>query len=165
MKESKIMSLKENILKGNYKFLDIILEIVDKNKILYDDNYGDLNKDEKCAVGYLDPFMQLLYRGSKHSIGNLCEDGFYRIIVYKGRNIILTYHSGVETYVSVELIEDIKGYRPIVTMDLLRERLQESEDVKNELAPIIEKYLKRGLTFEEITKMFVEIMRENRIKL
>lgn len=165
MKESKIMKLKEDILNGKYEFLDIILEIVDKNKILYNDNYGDLNKEEKCAVDCLDPFMQLLYRGSKHSIGNMCEDGFYRIIVYKGKNLKLTYHSGVETFVTVESIKDIKGYRPIVTMDLLKERLQESEDVKNELAPIIEKYLKRGLTFEEITKMFVEIMRENRIKL
>ena len=41
----------------------------------------------------------------------------------------------------------------------------EAEAVKGELAPIIEKYLKAGLTFEEITKMFVEIMRENRINL
>ena len=51
------------------------------------------------------------------------------------------------------------------TIDLLKTRLSEAEDVKNELSPIIEKYLKQGLTFEEITRMFVEIMRENRIKI
>ena len=62
-------------------------------------------------------------------------------------------------------IEKIKNVKPIVTLSLLKERLTEAENVKNELAPIIEKYLREGLTFEEITRMFVEIMRENRINI
>ena len=75
------------------------------------------------------------------------------------------YYSGPGTYVSVERLESTEGIKPIVTINLLCERLTEAETVKSELAPIIEKYLKAGLTFEEITKMFVEIMRENRINL
>ena len=165
MKENKIIELKKDILNGKAEFLDIICEIMDKNKILYSDNYGDLSKEEITAIEYLEPFMHLLYRGSKHSVGNMCESGFKRVIVHKGKYLKLTYYSGPDTFVIVESIDSIEGIKPIVTIDLLKTRLSEAEDVKNELSPIIEKYLKQGLTFEEITRMFVEIMRENRIKI
>ena len=46
MKENKIIELKKDILNGKAEFLDIICEIMDKNKILYSDNYGDLSKEE-----------------------------------------------------------------------------------------------------------------------
>ena len=165
MKENKIIELKKDILNGKAEFLDIICEIMDKNKILYSGNYGDLSKEEIKAIEYLEPFMHLLYRGSKHSIGNMAENGFTRVVVHKGVNMKFTYYSGPETFVAVEKIEEIKNVKPIVTLSLLKERLTEAENVKNELAPIIEKYLREGLTFEEITRMFVEIMRENRINI
>ena len=61
MKENKIIELKKDILNGKAEFLDIICEIMDKNKILYSDNYGDLSKEEIKAIEYLEPFMHLLY--------------------------------------------------------------------------------------------------------
>mgnify|MGYP003290620923 CR=1 FL=1 len=165
MRENSIVILKNKILNNEVDFLTIISEIVDKNKILYSDNYGKLNKEEKEAVSYLENFMHLLYRGSKHSTGLLCESGFSRVVVHNGINLRLTYYSATETFVTVEKLESVEGIKPIVTVELLIKRLKEAEEVKSELAPIIEKYLKAGLTFEEMTRMFVEIMRENRIKL
>jgi len=170
MKEDGISRLKKEILKGNFDFMDDIVRIVDRNKILYSDNWSfcqkeELNEVEKESVSKLEDFMHLLYRGSKHSVGNFADSGFSRLIQYKGHNLLFKFYCGPETFVTVENIENIEGIRPIVSMELLQMRLQEAEDVKSELAPIIEKYLKAGLTFEEITKMFVEIMRENRIKL
>lgn len=165
MREQMILKLKQDILSNNVEFLDIICNILEKNKIIYTDNYGKLSRTEVEAIELLEPFIHLLYRGSKHSVGNIAESGFNRIVVYKGKNLKLTYYNGPDTFVTVEEIKDIKGIKPIVTIELLRERLQEAENVKNELAPIIEKYIKAGLTFEEITRMFVEIMRENRIHL
>lgn len=165
MKEDGIAKLKKEILNGEYSFMDDVVEIVKRNKILYTDNWGrQYSEKEVESVSKLEDFMHLLYRGSKHSTGNFCDCGFTRIIEYKGEYFLFKFYSGPETYVTVTLAEDIEG-KKIVTMPLLQERLQEAEDVKNELAPIIEKYLKAGLTFEEITKMFVEIMRENRISL
>lgn len=164
-REDMIYSLKLKILNGNFLFLDSIIDLVERNKMLLSDNYGEVNKFEQESIDYLIPFMHLLYRGSKHSVGNLCESGFTRVVVYKGKNMRFTYYSAHETFVKVEFIDDITGIKPIVTMELLQERLSEAEDVKRELTPIIEKYLTQGLTFEEITRMFVEIMRENRIKI
>lgn len=170
MKEDGISKLKSEILNGNFDFMDDIVNIVDRNKILYSDNWSfcqetALNEQEIKSVGKLEDFMHLLYRGSKHSVGNFAECGFSRLIQYKGHNLLFKFYSGPDTFVTVENIENIENIRPIVSMELLQTRLQEAEEVKSELAPIIEKYLKAGLTFEEITKMFVEIMRENRIKL
>lgn len=165
MKDNKIIELKKEILNGKADFLDIISEVMKNNKILYSDNFCDLNDVESTAVSYLEPFMQLLYRGSKHSTGSMCESGFSRVVVHNDIIMKFIYYSGPETYVSVERLESTEGIKPIVTINLLCERLTEAEAVKSELAPIIEKYLKAGLTFEEITKMFVEIMRENRINL
>ena len=165
MKDNKILELKKEILEGKADFLDIIAEVMTENKILYSDNYCDLNEVQSTAMSYLESFMQLLYRGSKHSTGSVCESGFSRVIVHKDVIMKFTYYSGPEIYVSVERLDSVDGIKPIVTIELLCERLTEAEAVKSELAPIIEKYLKAGLTFEEITKMLVEIMRENRIKL
>ena len=165
MKDNKIIELKKEILNGKADFLDIISEVMKNNKILYSDNFCDLNDVESTAVSYLEPFMQLLYRGSKHSTGSMCESGFSRVVVHNDIIMKFIYYSGPETYVSVERLDSTDGIKPIVTINLLCERLTEAEAVKSELAPIIEKYLKAGLTFEEITKMFVEIMRENRINL
>ena len=165
MKDNKIIELKKEILNGKADFLDIISEVMKNNKILYSDNFCDLNDVESTAVSYLEPFMQLLYRGSKHSTGSMCESGFSRVVVHNDIIMKFIYYSGPETFVSVERLESTEGIKPIVTIELLCERLTEAEAVKSELAPIIEKYLKAGLTFEEITKMFVEIMRENRINL
>lgn len=165
MKDNKIIELKKEILNGKADFLDIISEVMKNNKILYSDNFCDLNDVESTAVSYLEPFMQLLYRGSKHSTGSMCESGFSRVVVHNDVIMKFIYYSGPETFVSVERLESTEGIKPIVTIELLCERLTEAEAVKGELAPIIEKYLKAGLTFEEITKMFVEIMRENRINL
>ena len=83
--------------------------------------------------------------------------------VYKHKHICLVE----DHYNPLGIVRSLgeEGIKPIVTIDLLKTRLSEAEDVKNELSPIIEKYLKQGLTFEEITRMFVEIMRENRIKI
>lgn len=165
MKDNKILELKKEILNGKADFLDIIADIMKNNKILYSDNYCDLNDVQSTAISYLEPFMQLLYRGSKHSTGSVCESGFSRVVVHNEVPMKFIYYSGPEIFVSVEKLDSIEGIKPIVTIDLLCERLTEAEAVKSELAPIIEKYLRAGLTFEEITKMFVEIMRENRIKL
>ena len=164
MKDNKILELKKEILNGKADFLDIIADVMKNNKILYSD-YCDLNDVQSTAISYLEPFMQLLYRGSKHSTGSVCESGFSRVVVHNEVPMKFIYYSGPETFVSVEKLDSIEGIKPIVTIDLLCERLTEAEAVKGELAPIIEKYLRAGLTFEEITKMFVEIMRENRIKL
>lgn len=165
MKDDKILELKQQILEGKVTFLDSVVSCLNDNKILYSDNYGQYSKEVENDLSYLEPFMHLLYRGSKHSVGNMAESGFYRVVVYKGQNLKFKYYSGPETFVIVEKLDDITGIKPIVTLELLQERLSEAESVKNELAPIIEKYLKAGLTFEEITRMFVEIMRENRIQL
>ena len=163
--DGQITDLKIKILNGDFSFIDVILGIVKKNKVLYSDNYGNLNKEEINAVSYLEPFMHLLYRGSKHSKFNSCESGFIRIVNYNNINLKFKYYDGPFTFVTVEIVEEVKNMKQLITMDLLQERLREAEDVKSELAPIIEKYLKAGLTFEEITKMFVEIMKENRISL
>ena len=165
MKDDKIIELKVQILNDNVTFLDEVVNYLKENKILYSDNYIKISKGFDKEVEYLEPFMHLLYRGSKHSIGNMAENGFTRVVVHKGVNMKFTYYSGPETFVAVEKIEEIKNVKPIVTLSLLKERLTEAENVKNELAPIIEKYLREGLTFEEITRMFVEIMRENRINI
>lgn len=165
MKDDKIIELKQQILEGRVTFLDSVLECLKQNKVLYSDNYGDLPKNIVKDFDYLEPFMHLLYRGSKHSVGNMADSGFSRVVSYKGVNLSFKYYSGPETFVVVEPITDISDVKRVVTLELLQERLIEAEAVKNELAPIIEKYLKAGLTFEEITRMFVEIMRENRINL
>lgn len=167
MKDDKILELKKQILEGKVTFLDTVVSCLNDNKILYSDNYGTYSKEVDADLAYLEPFMHLLYRGSKHSVGNMADTGFSRVVVYKGLNLKFKYYSGPETFVVVEKLTDdeIVGVKPIVTLELLQERLSEAESVKNELAPIIEKYLKAGLTFEEITRMFVEIMRENRIQL
>lgn len=164
MKMSKVLELEKKILSNDVSFLDKIANIMKDNNILYSDNYGNLTEEEKEAVNWLEPFMQLLYKGSKHSVGKICESGFTRVVVHNGLSLKFTYYSGPDTFVSIEKINEVEGLKHIVTLALLRERLFEAEMVKSELAPIIEKYLKAGLTFEEITRMFVEIMRENRIK-
>lgn len=165
MRDDKILELKKQIIEGNVTFLDSVLECLEKNKVLYSDNYGECSEKVVHDIEYLEPFMYLLYRGSKHSIGSVPESCFSRVVVYKGHNLKFKYYSGPETYVTVVEIENIANIKPIVTLELLKERLTEAEEVKSELAPIIEKYLKAGLTFEEITRMFVEIMRENRIQI
>ena len=164
MKDDKILELKEQILNDDVKFINVVSDYLRENRILYSDNFMHSPEFDK-QVEYLEPFMHLLYRGSKHSVGSMAESGFTRIVVHNGVNMKFIYYSGPETFVVVEKLEDISGLKPIVTMDLLKERLSEAEEVKSELAPIIEKYLKAGLTFEEITRMFVEIMRENRINI
>ena len=163
--EEMIVELKNILLNGEFTFMDRIDEIVEHNKLYLSDNYEKIYKDDDKIVDYLIPFMHLLYRGSKHSVGNMCESGFSRVVIYKGYNLKFTYYDGPETFVKVEFIDDITGIKPIVTLELLQERLAEAEDVKAELTPIIEKYLAQGLTFEEITRMFIEIMRENRITI
>lgn len=165
MKDDKILELKKQILEGKVSFLDTVVSCLNDNKILYSDNYGTYSKEVDADLAYLEPFMHLLYRGSKHSVGNMADSGFSRIVIYKGMNLKFKYYSGPETFVVVEKVEDISDVKRPVTLELLQERLTEAESVKSELAPIIEKYLKAGLTFEEITRMFVEIMRENRINL
>ena len=165
MKDDKILELKKQILEGKVTFLDTVISCLNDNKILYSDNYGTYSKEVDADLAYLEPFMHLLYRGSKHSVGNMADSGFSRIVIYKGMNLKFKYYSGPETFVVVEKVEDISDVKRPVTLELLQERLTEAESVKSELAPIIEKYLKAGLTFEEITRMFVEIMRENRINL
>lgn len=163
--EEMIVELKSILLNGEFTFMDRIVELVEHNKLFLSDNYEKIYKDDDKIVDYLIPFMHLLYRGSKHSVGNMCESGFSRVVIYKGYNLKFTYYDGPETFVKVEFIDDITGIKPIVTLELLQERLAEAEDVKAELTPIIEKYLVQGLTFEEITRMFIEIMRENRITI
>lgn len=163
--EEMIVELKSILLNGEFTFMDRIVELVEHNKLFLSDNYEKIYKDDEKIVDYLIPFMHLLYRGSKHSVGNMCESGFSRVVIYKGYNLKFTYYDGPETFVKVEFIDDITGIKPIVTLELLQERLAEAEDVKAELTPIIEKYLAQGLTFEEITRMFIEIMRENRITI
>lgn len=163
--EEMIVELKSILLNGEFTFMDRIVELVEHNKLFLSDNYEKIYKDDDKIVDYLIPFMHLLYRGSKHSVGNMCESGFSRVVVYKGYNLKFTYYDGPETFVKVEFINDITGIKPVVTLELLQERLAEAEDVKAELTPIIEKYLAQGLTFEEITRMFIEIMRENRITI
>ena len=163
--EEMIVELKNILLNGEFTFMDRIVELVEHNKLFLSDNYEKIYKDDDKIVDYLIPFMHLLYRGSKHSVGNMCESGFSRVVVYKGYNLKFTYYDGPETFVKVEFIDDITGIKPVVTLELLQERLAEAEDVKAELTPIIEKYLAQGLTFEEITRMFIEIMRENRITI
>ena len=163
--EEMIVELKSILLNGEFTFMDRIVELVEHNKLFLSDNYEKIYKDDDKIVDYLIPFMHLLYRGSKHSVGNMCESGFSRVVIYKGYNLKFTYYDGPETFVKVEFIDDITGIKPIVTLELLQERLAEAEDVKAELTPIIEKYLAQGLTFEEITRMFIEIMRENRITI
>lgn len=163
--EEMIVELKNILLNGEFTFMDRIVELVEHNKLFLSDNYEKIYKDDDKIVDYLIPFMHLLYRGSKHSVGNMCESGFSRVVIYKGYNLKFTYYDGPETFVKVEFIDDITGVKPIVTLELLQERLAEAEDVKAELTPIIEKYLAQGLTFEEITRMFIEIMRENRITI
>lgn len=163
--EEMIVELKSILLNGEFTFMDRIVELVEHNKLFLSDNYEKIYKDDEKIVDYLIPFMHLLYRGSKHSVGNMCESGFSRVVIYKGYNLKFTYYDGPETFVKVEFIDDIMGVKPIVTLELLQERLAEAEDVKAELTPIIEKYLAQGLTFEEITRMFIEIMRENRITI
>lgn len=163
--EEMIVELKNILLNGEFTFMDRIVELVEHNKLFLSDNYEKIYKDDDKIVDYLIPFMHLLYRGSKHSVGNMCESGFSRVVIYKGYNLKFTYYNGPETFVKVEFIDDITGIKPIVTLELLQERLAEAEDVKAELTPIIEKYLAQGLTFEEITRMFIEIMRENRITI
>lgn len=163
--EEMIVELKSILLNGEFTFMDRIVELVEHNKLFLSDNYEKIYKDDDKIVDYLIPFMHLLYRGSKHSVGNMCESGFSRVVVYKGYNLKFTYYDGPETFVKVEFIDDITGIKPVVTLELLQERLAEAEDVKVELTPIIEKYLAQGLTFEEITRMFIEIMRENRITI
>lgn len=165
MKDEKILELKKQILDGNVHFIDVVEDFLNKHKILYSDNYGEYSKEMEEKMEYLESFMHLLYRGSKHSVGSMADNGFSRVLVHNGMNMKFTYYTGPETFVVVEKLDTVKGIKPIVTFDLLRERLTEAENVKNELAPVIEKYLKAGLTFEEITRMFVEIMRENRINL
>lgn len=163
--EEMIVELKSILLNGEFTFMDRIVELVEHNKLFLSDNYEKIYKDDDKIVDYLIPFMHLLYRGSKHSVGNMCESGFSRVVIYKGYNLKFTYYDGPETFVKVEFIDDITGIKPVVTLELLQERLAEAEDVKAELTPIIEKYLVQGLTFEEITRMFIEIMRENRITI
>ena len=163
--EEMIVELKSILLNGEFTFMDRVVELVEHNKLFLSDNYEKIYKDDDKIVDYLIPFMHLLYRGSKHSVGNMCESGFSRVVVYKGYNLKFTYYDGPETFVKVEFIDDITGIKPVVTLELLQERLAEAEDVKAELTPIIEKYLVQGLTFEEITRMFIEIMRENRITI
>lgn len=163
--EEMIVELKSILLNGEFTFMDRLVELVEHNKLFLSDNYEKIYKDDDKIVDYLIPFMHLLYRGSKHSVGNMCESGFSRVVIYKGYNLKFTYYDGPETFVKVEFIDDITGIKPIVTLELLQERLAEAEDVKAELTPIIEKYLAQGLTFEEITRMFIEIMRENRITI
>lgn len=163
--EEMIVELKSILLNGEFTFMDRIVELVEHNKLFLSDNYEKIYKDDEKIVDYLIPFMHLLYRGSKHSVGNMCESGFSRVVIYKGYNLKFTYYDGPETFVKVEFIDDITGIKPVVTLELLQERLAEAEDVKAELTPIIEKYLAQGLTFEEITRMFIEIMRENRITI
>lgn len=165
MKISKVLELEKKILSNDVSFLNIITGIMQKNNIIYSDNYGNLTEEEKEAILWLEPFMQLLYKGSKHSTGKLCESGFSRVVIHNNLFLKFTYYSGPDTFVSIEKINDVEGIKHIVTFALLRERLFEAEMVKSELAPIIQKYLKAGLTFEEITRMFVEIMRENRVKV
>ena len=163
--EEMIVELKSILLNGEFTFMDRVVELVEHNKLFLSDNYEKIYKDDDKIVDYLIPFMHLLYRGSKHSVGNMCESGFSRVVIYKGYNLKFTYYDGPETFVKVEFIDDITGIKPVVTLELLQERLAEAEDVKAELTPIIEKYLVQGLTFEEITRMFIEIMRENRITI
>lgn len=163
--EEMIIELKGLILNGDFTFMDTLIEMVKHNKLFLSDNFEKISEKDDKVASYLIPFMHLLYRGSKHSVGNMCESGFNRVVVYNGYNLKFTFYDGSETFVKVEFIDNVENIKPIVTLELLQERLSEAEDVKSELTPIIEKYLSQGLTFEEITRMFIEIMRENRIPI
>ena len=119
---SKVLELEKRILSNNISFLDIITNIMKDNNILYSDNYGDLTEEEKEAMTWLEPFMQLLYKGSKHSIGKMCESGFSRVIVHNGLSLKFTYYSGPDTFVSIEKINEVEGLKHIVTVALLCKR-------------------------------------------
>ena len=101
-KDAKILELKGQILNCDVPFLDTIVEYLGKNKILYSDNYGVRSDEMDEKMEYLEAFMHLLYRGSKHSVGQYAENGFVRIVDYKGKTMKFTYYTGPETFVSVE---------------------------------------------------------------
>lgn len=160
MRETEISILRNKILDGDFHFIDVIYKIVKENKVLLSDNYGEVSKEEEEAISYLEPFMHLLYRGSKHSIGRQCESGFKRVIKCQDSYLEFTYYDGPFTFVEVVEIDDVKNVKPLITMELLQKRIKEQEDVKSELSPIVEKYLTAGLTIEEITNIFVYSLKE-----
>lgn len=165
MREKEISKLRDDILQGNFHFIEVIYKLVQENKVLLSDNFGEVTKEEEKAISYLEPFMHLLYRGSKHSVGRQCENGFVRIVKWNDTYLEFKYLSGPFTFVEVAEAEDISNKKIIVTMELLQERIREQEDVKNELSPIVEKYLSAGLTIEEITNIFVYSVKEQFKKL
>lgn len=159
--KARVRRIKKDIQQGNVYFLDLIAEIMKENTIIYSDNYGEMDEEKSKEIWKVVPFLELLYYGSKHSRGELCEQGFARVVEHNGVLMLLTYYSGPDTFVSIEKLTEVPSGHKVVTVELLNERFQEEEDLKSELRPVIEKYIKAGLTFEEITKYFVDIMRNN----
>lgn len=159
--KGSVRRIKRDIQQGNTYFLDLIAEIMQENNVIYSDNYGEMEEGKTKEVGKTVPFLELLYYGSKHSRGETCEQGFERVIEHNGIIMLLKYYAGPETFVSIEKLSEVPQGHKVVTTELLKTRFEEEDDLKSELRPVIDKYIKAGLTFEEITKYFVDIMRDN----
>lgn len=156
----EIKELKLSILNGETTFLDTVVKTMNNNNIVYSDNYGEINPEVSEAFNVLPTFLELLYLGSKHSKGKSCESGFTRIVEHNGMLLKMVFNSGPEEFVTVEKIKGVTGRVKIVTLDLLVERFKEEEEIRDKLRPVISKYINDGLTYQEITKIFVDVMVE-----
>lgn len=158
--KKEIRELKSDILNKETTFLDTVVGVMRSNTIVYSDNHGEDSMEVKEAFNVLPKFLELLYLGSKHSKGKSCENGFMRIIEHNGMLLKMVYNSGPEVFVTVEKIKEVTGRIKLVTLDLLVERFKEEEELKDNLRPVITKYISDGLTYEEITKIFIDVMIE-----
>lgn len=156
----EISELRVKILNNDINFLDIVVDVMQNNSIVFSDNHGVQDLEVIKAFNTLPVFMEMLYLGSKHSIGKSCENKFTRIIEHDGMLLKLVYNSGPEEYVAVEKLQEVTGRVKIVTLDLLKVRLKEEEEIKEKLRPVIAKYINDGLTYKEITRIFVDVMIE-----
>ncbi len=155
--------LKKEIMSGSTEFMDILYEILYRNKVIYSDNFGEVSSKERKVLNTLETFMHLLYSGSKHTVGSYCTNGFSRVVYHNGIYMLFTYFSGNESFVTVDVVEKENITDKIVTMELLKERLEEAEMVKSELGAVINKYMDAGLTYSEITTLFVDVVREYKV--
>lgn len=156
----EVSELRKKILNNNTNFLDLIVEVMQDNKVVFSDNHGVQNTDVIEAFNTLPVLMEMLYLGSKHSVGKSCENEFTRIIEHNGMLLKLVFNSGPEEFVTIEKLQEVTGRVKIVTLDLLKVRLQEEEEIKEKLRPVIVKYINDGLTYKEITRIFVDVMIE-----
>lgn len=156
----EIADLKHKILNRETMFLDTVVDIMQDNLMVYSDNHGSDSREVVEAFNLLPAFLELLYMGSKHSQGKSCESGFTRIIEHNGMLLKMIYNNGPEEFVSVEKITEVPKNVKVVTLDLLEVRLKEEEEVKEKLRPVIAKYISDGLTYNEITRIFVDVMIE-----